>query len=286
MEGCGVIEALVGGDREARVSAAREVIEMASRQRQKLAEKGVIAPLILMMGRGEDEGVVGVALYALLSLAFGSERNKVRIVKCGAVPVLCEMLGSSGSLTLMEQAVTGLMILSSCSANKATIAASGAVQLLADILGCGCYLSEQAKLDAISTLHNLSTCPHLIPTLVSSGVVSVMVGVLFESDKCSEMAEKAAELVEKLVSSDGGALQERGGGAQIKARSCSELRKRIGRLVWWSTKLSGKTLARDLMNLIRSAVGESERVPDGSDPDRTRGGLCCWICGLGQDLSG
>ncbi|CAM8988747.1 unnamed protein product [Rhodiola kirilowii] len=205
--GCNVVEALINGDREAQMNAAQEMIDMKSKQRQKLVEKGVIHPLILMMRSG-DEDVAGLALYALISLAFGSERNKVRIVRSGAVPVLCEML-RCGSLGLIQQAVTGLMILSSCSSNKVTIAASGAVELLIEILDySSCLISEQAKLDAISTLLNLSTCPNLIPLLVSSGVVMAMVGLLLGSDKASEIVEKATELMEKLVCESSLAVEE------------------------------------------------------------------------------
>lgn len=132
----------------------------------------------------------------------------MRIVKCGAVPVLCQML-QSGSLTLIESSVTALMILSSTSLNKVTIAASGAVQLLLiEILDYSSCVGEQAKLDAISTLLNLSTCARCTPCLVSSGVVVLLVGVLFGLNKASEIVEKTMELMEKLVCSSTEALQE------------------------------------------------------------------------------
>lgn len=71
-----MVEALMNGDREAQMNAAQEIIDMTSKQRQKLVDMGVIPPLILMMNRCQDNDDVaaGLALYALLSLAFGSER--------------------------------------------------------------------------------------------------------------------------------------------------------------------------------------------------------------------
>lgn len=68
-----MVEALSNGDREAQIQAAFELSKMTSKLRQKLAERGVIVPLISMLCC-QDYEAIEAALDALLSLAFGSER--------------------------------------------------------------------------------------------------------------------------------------------------------------------------------------------------------------------
>lgn len=68
-----VIENLFNGERQVQVEAARDLSKLSSKQRQKLAERGVIEPLILML-QSQDYDAIEAALFALLSLAFGSER--------------------------------------------------------------------------------------------------------------------------------------------------------------------------------------------------------------------
>lgn len=67
------MEALLSGEREAQVFAARQFCNLTTKQRHKLAEKGVISPLVLML-HGHDHEGIEAALLALLSLAFRSER--------------------------------------------------------------------------------------------------------------------------------------------------------------------------------------------------------------------
>lgn len=68
-----VEENLFTGEREAQVQAATELANLTSKQRHKLAERGVIVPLVSML-HSEDYEAIEAALSALLSLAFGSER--------------------------------------------------------------------------------------------------------------------------------------------------------------------------------------------------------------------
>lgn len=71
-----VVEALMNGsDREAQVEAAIRIGEFSSKQRHQLAERGVISPLIsILRSNGGCEEAIEAALFALLALAFGSER--------------------------------------------------------------------------------------------------------------------------------------------------------------------------------------------------------------------
>lgn len=68
-----VEENLFSGEREAQVQAATELANLSSKQRRKLAERGVIEPLISML-HSQNYEAIEAALFALLSLAFGSER--------------------------------------------------------------------------------------------------------------------------------------------------------------------------------------------------------------------
>ncbi|KAK6155225.1 hypothetical protein DH2020_009473 [Rehmannia glutinosa] len=203
-------DALLFGEREAQLFAAREICKLNCKQKQKLAEKGVISPLVFML-HTQDYESIEAALFALLNFAFGSERNKLRIAKSGAIPAILKILQWRNE-PLLELALAALLILSSCSANKPEIASSGAVQLLFELLDSefpiGQTISHQAKLDIISTLHNLSTSPQIIsPIVLSDGLIS-LIQLIYVSEKSSELAEKAIALLESLVSTSDIALNQ------------------------------------------------------------------------------
>ncbi|KAG8384873.1 hypothetical protein BUALT_Bualt04G0163600 [Buddleja alternifolia] len=203
-------ESLLFGEREAQILGAKEIGKLNSKQKQRLAEKGVISRLIFML-HSQDYESIEAALFALLNLAFGSERNKLRIAKSGAIPALVQILQWQYE-SLIELALAALLILSSCSANKPEIASSGAIQLLFALLDSQFPISQsisnQAKLDIISTLHNLSTSPQNIPSIVLSGGLISLIQLIYESEKSSEMAEKALSLLKSIVSSSEGALDQ------------------------------------------------------------------------------
>uniref|UniRef100_A0A2N9ISN2 U-box domain-containing protein n=1 Tax=Fagus sylvatica TaxID=28930 RepID=A0A2N9ISN2_FAGSY len=208
-----VVENLFNGEREAQIEAARELSKLSSKQRHKLVERGVMSPLILML-HSQDYEAIEAALFALLSFAFGSERNKIRIVKSGAIPVLLNLLQCQNE-ALIELTLAAMLILSSCTANKLVIASSGTIQHLVQFLN-GDYggdknmnsISMQAKLDAIATLHNLSTCQQIIPSIASSGLLYSLLQLIHNSEKSSELIEKIMGLLENIVSFSENALCE------------------------------------------------------------------------------
>lgn len=212
-----MIENLFNGEREAQVQAARDLSKLSSKQRHKLAERGITAPLILML-QSQDYDAIEAALFALLSLAFGSERNKIRIMRSGAIPVLLSLLQCQ-SEALIELTIAAMLILSSCTANKLAIASHGAIQLLVEFLSGDTHnISLQAKLDAIATLHNLSTCHQIVPSIVSSGVLFSLLQLIHSSEKSSELVEKIMGLLESVVSLSENALCETAGtGGAIRA---------------------------------------------------------------------
>lgn len=115
---------------------------------------------------------------------------------------------------MIDLALAALLILSSCTANKLAIVASGAISILVQSLNSQLSekgvqrLSMQAKLDVLSTFHNLSTCPQIIPSIVASGVVCALLQLIFHFEKSSGLAEKAMALLEKVVLSSEIALRE------------------------------------------------------------------------------
>lgn len=132
-------------------------------------------------------------------------------MKAGAIQAIIKILQWQNE-ALMELGLAALLILSSCSANKPEIASSGAVQLLLELLDSQspiCQnISHQAKFDIISTLHNLSTSPQTIPSILLSGGLITLIQLIHESDNSSELVEKAMALLESLVSSSEVALNQ------------------------------------------------------------------------------
>ncbi|XP_051117674.1 U-box domain-containing protein 4 [Andrographis paniculata] len=203
-------EALLFGEREAQILAAREIGHLSTKQKQVLSENGVIPPLVLML-HSHDYDSVEASLFALLNLAFGSERNKRRIVKAGAVPAILEIIRQQNE-PLLELALAFLLVLSSCSSNKSIIVCSGGIQLLIELFdsqfpNCQC-VSNQAKFDIISTLHNLSNSPQAIASIMLSGGLITLIQFVYESEKSSSLAEKAVALLESIVSSSEAALNQ------------------------------------------------------------------------------
>ncbi|OIT31996.1 PREDICTED: U-box domain-containing protein 7 [Nicotiana attenuata] len=210
-----VVEALLFGDRQAQLFGARQIGQFSSKQRHKIVEKGIVPPLILMLSTNDYEAIEA-ALFALLSIAFRSERNKIVIAKSGAIQVLLDVLQCENEM-LVELAVAFLLTLSSCASNKLAIAASGTIPLVLELLNSQAYnsMSLQANLDILSILHNLSTCHQLIPSIVSSGGVAILLGLISlasETKTAGEViAEKAMVLLENIVSSSRIGLEEAAG---------------------------------------------------------------------------
>ncbi|XP_024978712.1 U-box domain-containing protein 3 [Cynara cardunculus var. scolymus] len=200
-----VVEALLFGDHEAKIAAAEAVIHLTNKQRHKLADNGAIPPIVSMLHAPPDFKSLESAIFALMSLAYGSERNKIRIAKSGAISLLLNLVKSQIH-PLIDHVIAALLILSSCSANKSLMAASGAIRVLNESLLEN--NTTQAKLDIVVTLHNLSTCHQLIPTIVSSSTVSSLIQLINESEKSSKLVEKSMGLLDHIVSSSEIGLKE------------------------------------------------------------------------------
>ncbi|KAL8139483.1 hypothetical protein V2J09_005504 [Rumex salicifolius] len=226
-----MMEALINGRGEQQIQAALELNNLTSKQKHKFVERGMITPLVSMLNSCVYEAIEA-ALLALLSLAYGSERNKTRIAKSGAIPGLLAIL-TCQSMTLVELAIATLLILSSCTTNKLAIASSGAIPILVEFLSADkeqnnngiidrINITMQGKLDTVATLHNLSTCNQILPSLASSQATIYLLQIIHGWEKSSELVEKATALLEKIVSSSDSALRMTGGALQALVETIEE----------------------------------------------------------------
>ncbi|XP_076949587.1 U-box domain-containing protein 45-like [Bidens hawaiensis] len=197
-----VMEALLFGDHEAKAAAAEAIPHLTNKQRQKLAENGAIPALVSVLHVQRDVKSLEFAIVALLSLGYGSERNKIRITKSGAIPLLLNLTRSQIN-PLIDHATAALLILSSCSANKSPMAACGTIEALLETLVEN--NSTQVKLDIIVTLHNLS--PY-IPTVLLPCTSSSLIHLINECEKSSKLVERSMGLLENIVSASEVALRE------------------------------------------------------------------------------
>lgn len=69
-----VLEALLFGNHEAKVAAVEAIIHLTNKQRHKLVDNGAIPPIVSMLHGPPDLKSLEPAIFALLSLAYGSER--------------------------------------------------------------------------------------------------------------------------------------------------------------------------------------------------------------------
>lgn len=121
----------------------------------------------------------------------------------GAIPPLVELLKIHNS-SLRELATAAILTLSAAAQNKPTIAASGAGPLLVRIL---CSGSVQSKVDAVTALHNLSSCTESgSPPIIDARAVPPLINLLKECKKYSKFAEKTSALIEILSKSEEGQI--------------------------------------------------------------------------------
>ncbi|KAJ4850977.1 hypothetical protein Tsubulata_032492 [Turnera subulata] len=196
---------LINGDLQTQIVAAREIRKLvrksSGKTRSRFGAAGVIQPLVFMLSLPNLDARQA-SLLALLNLAARNERNKINIVTAGAIPPLVELLKLRNS-SFRELATAAFLTLSAAEPNKSTIAASGVAPLLVQILSSG---SVQGKVDAVTALHNLSTCAENSLPVVDAKAVSPLINLLKECKKYSKFAEKATALLEILSKSEEGRL--------------------------------------------------------------------------------
>ncbi|XP_064968205.1 U-box domain-containing protein 4-like [Musa acuminata AAA Group] len=175
----------------------RRLTKTSSRNRRHLS--AAIEPLVLMLRSGSSQSAEA-AILGLLNLAVKDERNKISIVEAGALKPMIICLASPDA-DLQGYATAALYTLSASSVNKSRLSASGAIPLLIKVLENG---SQQAKIDAIATLYNLSTITDNLRTVLSLCPILPLISFLKTCKKSSKTAEKCCALLESLVGFDVG----------------------------------------------------------------------------------
>ncbi|KAL6506795.1 hypothetical protein OROHE_022232 [Orobanche hederae] len=195
-----VARMLNNGDLRAKIEAARDVRRLVrdsssanskSAVRCRFAAAGVIEPLVSMLHSSFPLVAREAALLALLNLAARNQRNKIRIVTAGAVPRLVDLLRHQTG-TPRELSAAAILSLSSVASNKLTIASSEAPVLLVQVL---CTGSVQGRVDAVTSLYNLSTSEDGPKPNLDARAVSPLISLLKESKKYSKFAEKTTSLL-------------------------------------------------------------------------------------------
>ncbi|KAG9448992.1 hypothetical protein H6P81_008957 [Aristolochia fimbriata] len=192
------VELILSDDRSLKVEGAREIRRLtktSSKNRRLFSD--AIEPLVSML-RSESFDCNESALLALLNLAVKDERNKIKIVDAGALdPLICFL--QSHDSTLREYATAALLTLSASSVNKPIISASAAIPLLVQVLRDG---TQQAKVDALMALYNLSTLPKNLNVILSVQAIPPLINLLKSCKKSSKTAEKCSALLESLLNFD------------------------------------------------------------------------------------
>ncbi|ONK81687.1 uncharacterized protein A4U43_C01F31850 [Asparagus officinalis] len=130
-----------------------------------------------------------------------ASRNKIKIIDAGALEPLLAFLQSTDQ-TLQEYSAAALLTLSASPINKAIIASSGAIPLL---VKCLCEGTPQTKADAVTTLHNLSTLPSNLTTILAAcHPVPPLIAFLKTFKKSSKPAEKCMAVLESLLGFEDG----------------------------------------------------------------------------------
>ncbi|XP_027331458.1 U-box domain-containing protein 4-like [Abrus precatorius] len=194
------LELLQLNDPVLRVEAARDIRRLTKtshRCRRQLRQ--AVAPLVSML-RVDSPEFHEPALLALLNLAVQDERNKINIVKAGALEPIVSFLKSQNP-NLQEYATASLYTLSVSPTNKPIISACGTIPLLVNILRDG---SPQAKADAVMALSNLSTHLDNLSIILETNAITFIVNLLKTCKKSSKTVEKCAALIESLVGYDEG----------------------------------------------------------------------------------
>ncbi|XP_047336938.1 U-box domain-containing protein 6 [Impatiens glandulifera] len=194
-----------------KILAAKAISNLTSKHKHSLTQIDTIINLLLPMLLHHTYSTIKASLFALLNLSFGSERNKIQIVKSGAIPILLNFLIQHES-DLQEHAVALIFTLSSTAANKIPIASSsGVLTLLFNIISTANATTMQTKLDALSTLYNLSTSHEIIHSMVIIPCsVNSLVKLIIHSyvNKSITLVEMGMGVLERLVTVSDVAIRE------------------------------------------------------------------------------
>eukprot|EP00252_Welwitschia_mirabilis_P004586 TRINITY_DN14901_c0_g1_i1.p1 TRINITY_DN14901_c0_g1~~TRINITY_DN14901_c0_g1_i1.p1 ORF type:complete len:379 (+),score=64.36 TRINITY_DN14901_c0_g1_i1:187-1323(+) len=201
----GLLHALAHGAFSAKIEAAEEIRRLtkkSSKIRSYLAATPVTSTLASLLSSPESQAKEA-ALLALINLAVGNERNKVRIVNSGALEPLVNILQCDDK-SLRESGAAAVLTLSATPVTKSQVGSSGVIPPLVEILVSG---SIQGKTDALMALCNLSVGTENLENILTSGALSPLIKILKDCNKNSKFAEKTTALIESLLTLEGGRIE-------------------------------------------------------------------------------
>ncbi|PWA88508.1 Armadillo [Artemisia annua] len=155
---------------EGALQGLKEVRELAkedSEARTSFASLGAISPLVVMLDSKDLDSQIS-ALYALLNLGIGNDRNKAAIVEAGVVHKMLDLIESpsegSPDQNLSAAIVANFLGLSALDSNKLIIGSSGAILFLIK-----CLIKTNNSLviqDSLRALYYLSILPPNVSPMV------------------------------------------------------------------------------------------------------------------------
>ncbi|KAF9623352.1 hypothetical protein IFM89_000841 [Coptis chinensis] len=181
-------------EQEEGVVSLRKLTRMREELRVLLCTPRLLSALrSLMVSRYVVVQVNSVAALVNISL---EKSNKVKIVRCGIVPVLIDVL-KGGFNEAQEHAAGALFSLALDDDNKMAIGVLGALEPLVHMLRCD---SERARNDSALALYHLSLVNSNRVKLVKLGAVSVLLSLV----KVGELASRALLILCNLAVCDEG----------------------------------------------------------------------------------
>lgn len=137
-----------------------------------LAGAGAIKPLVDALSL-EAIGVSQEAAYALWNLMVGHEENSNKVVACGAVPKLAQLLKSTSDIA-QENAAGALMHVTMSQAARTAVVQADIIPRLCELLSPGCE-PEVATQAAGALLNLASECPEYGQKIVKTGAVGSLI---------------------------------------------------------------------------------------------------------------
>ena len=160
---------------------------------------GIVPSLLHIMEDVPESEEAEEAVTALLNVSIHPQCRR-ELPSLGVLPAVLEVLNGGGT-SARETAAALIYSLSVENANKPTIALTGCLSLLVDLLrdeDC----SEEGRCTVCKALHNLSLLPRSRAEVVHAGAVPVLTGLLGRPG--SKVAEKALAVLDSLADGEEG----------------------------------------------------------------------------------
>ncbi|KAL8525637.1 hypothetical protein ACS0TY_015032 [Phlomoides rotata] len=189
----GIVHVLKKGSMEARENSAATLFSLSVVDENKvmIGASGAIPPLVTLLSEGTQRGKKDAAT-ALFNLCI-YQGNKGKAVRAGVIPILMRLL-TDPQISMVDESLAILAILSSHSEGKVAIGAAEAVPVLVDVIGNG---SPRNKENAAAVLvHLCSGDPKHLVNAQELGVMGPLVDLAQNGTERGK--RKAGQLLERM----------------------------------------------------------------------------------------